>query len=119
VSGHVRGIVINLNAFGATIRLEDGEIASVPAYDVNIHRADYDRAMRARRVLAFERHDGRRVTVTLAPQIHDAGLEEQITGYLKMTEEWDVRDGVLAHERHFLKKKRRAALFESRHSNDR
>lgn len=116
MSDPVRGAVINVNAFGATIRLESGEIASAPAYDVSVHRAEYDRAMSARKLLTFERHEGRRMTVTLAPHIRDAGLEEQIVGYLKMTEEWDVRDGVPAHERHFLKKKRRAALFESRHS---
>jgi hypothetical protein len=119
VSVHVRGTVINLNAFGATVRLEDGTLASVPAHDLNLHRNHYDRALRAGSSLAFEKHDGRRLSLTLAPQIRDAGLEDQITGYLKATEEWDVRDGVPAHERHFLKKRRRAALFESRHSSSR
>lgn len=118
MSDRVRGSVININAYGAIVRLESGEIASVQPHDLRERRSDYDRAMRVRKPLEFERHNGRRLTVKLAPQISDAGLEEQIVGYLKMTEEWDVRDGVPAHERHFLRKKRRAALFESRHSTN-
>ena len=36
-------------------------------------------------------------------------------GYLKSTQEWEPADGVPAAERHFLRKKRRAAFFESKH----
>ena len=50
----------------------------------------------------------------LAPQIRDDELEEQIAAYLKSTEEWEQPDGIPAAERHFLRKKRRAALFEKR-----
>jgi hypothetical protein len=65
--------------------------------------------------LAFEvRRDGRRRAVSLAPQIRDDELEEQIVSYLKSTEEWEQPDGIPAAERHFLRKKRRAALFEKR-----
>ncbi len=53
-------------------------------------------------------------TVSLAPQIRDDELEEQIASYLKSTEEWEPADGLPAAERHFLRKKRRAALFETR-----
>ena len=66
--------------------------------------------------LAFEvRREGRRCAVSLAPQIRDETLEEQIATYLKSTEEWEPADGFPAAERHFLRKKRRAALFESKH----
>ena len=70
---------------------------------------------RAAKRLAFEvRRDGRRRAVSLAPQIRDDELEEQIASYLKSTEEWEQPDGIPAAERHFLRKKRRAALFEKR-----
>jgi len=41
-------------------------------------------------------------------------LDDRITTYLKSIESWDSPDGVPAHERHFLCKKKRAALFEAR-----
>jgi len=109
------GIVINLNTYGATVRLDDGDLASAPAADVESHRDQYQRSLARRKRLAFEvRRDGRRRAVSLAPQIRDDELEEQIAAYLKSTEEWEQPDGVPAAERHFLRKKRRAALFEKR-----
>ena len=69
-----------------------------------------------RKRLAFEvRRTGRRCAVSLAPQIRDDDLEEQIAAYLKSTEEWEPSEGPPAAERHFLRKKRRAALFEAKH----
>lgn len=115
-SRSVRGIVINLNSFGATVRLEGGELASAPAGDVEAHRMDYDRAWNARKPLTFERCEGRRPTVMLAPQIHDATLDEQIAAYLRSTENWESPEEIPAHQRHFLHKKKRAALFEERAS---
>ena len=112
----VGGIVINLNAYGATVRLDDGELATAPEFDVEAHRSDYQRSLTRHKRLTFElRRSGRRPTVLLAPQIHDEELEAQITSYLRSTEEWESPDGVPAHERHFLRKKRRAAFFESKH----
>lgn len=112
----VDGIVINLNAYGATVRLDGGDLATAPAFDVEAHRPAYQRSLVQRRPVSFEvRRTGRRPTVTLAPQIRDAQLDEQISAYLKSTEEWESPDGVPAAERHFLRKKRRAALFESKH----
>lgn len=114
----VDGVVINLNAYGATVRLEGGDLARATPDDVEAHRADYQRSLTARRELAFElRRDGRRPVVVLAPQIRDDDLDEQIASYLKCTQEWDAPDGVPQAERHFLRKKRRATLFESRHSS--
>lgn len=112
------GIVINLNAYGATVRLDDGDLASASASDVETHRDQYQRSLTGRKRLAFEvRRQGRRCAVSLAPQLRDDRLEEQISSYLKSTEEWEPADGLPAAERHFLRKKRRAALFESKHQS--
>jgi hypothetical protein len=114
----VGGIVINLNAYGATVRLESGELATAPEGDVEAHRPDYQRSLLRRKPLQFDlRRDGRRrPTVLLVPQLRDEEFEAQIASYLKSTEEWESPDGIPAAERHFLRKKRRAALFESKHS---
>ena len=110
------GIVINLNAYGATVRLDDGDLATASSGDVESHRDQYQRSLLHKKRLAFEvRRAGRRFAVSLAPQIHDETLEEQIASYLKSTEEWEPAEGLPSAERHFLRKKRRAALFESRH----
>jgi hypothetical protein len=115
VTERVRGVVININAFGATVRLDDGRLASVLAPEVNARHAEYERAFNARRNLKFESHrDGARTIVTLVPQIDEPELDEKIAGYLKSTGEWESPDGPPAHERHFLQKKKRAALFEDR-----
>lgn len=108
----VNGTVINVNVFGATVRLENGEIAHARSDDVQVHRVLYERSLTKRAPVAFVRHQGeRRATVTLVPQISDEHLEEQITSYLKSAEE---REGDFpAHERHFLRKKRRAAHWEA------
>lgn len=116
MNGTSGGIVINLNAYGATVRLDDGDLASASAHDVETHRDEYQRSLMRRKRLAFEvRREGRRCAVSLAPQIHDETLEEQIASYLRSAEEWEPADGVPAAERHFLRKKRRAAFFESKH----
>lgn len=110
------GIVINLNAYGATVRLDDGDLATASASDVEAHRDQYQISLTRHKRLAFEvRRNGRRATVSLAPQIRDDKLELQIASYLKSTEEWEPADGPPAAERHFLRKKRRAALFEAKH----
>jgi hypothetical protein len=115
VSDTSGGIVINLNSYGATVRLDDGDLASASSSDVETHRDQYQRSLASKKRLAFEvRRRGRRCAVSLAPQLRDDALEEQIASYLKSTEEWEPADGMAAAERHFLRKKRRAALFESR-----
>jgi len=113
-----RGLVINLNAYGATVRLEGGELANAPDTDVARHRAAYQGSLVRRKELDFEvRREGRRTVVLLAPQIRDRELDDRIAEYLKSTQEWDDPEGPPAHERHFLSKKRRAALFTSKHSD--
>ena len=113
-------MVINMNAYGATVRLEDGRLASVPLADVERNRAAYERALTGRKTLEFlVQGTGRHLLLQLAPQIRDPHFEEQIASYLKMTEEWEKPDAPPAHERHFLQKKKRAALFQSQHSDER
>ena len=113
------GVVINLHVFGAVVRLEDGRLASVSANDTARNRDSFERALARRKPLDFlVTGDSRHPIAVLAPQMHDADLEQQIAQYLKMTEEWEKPDAPPAHERHFLRKKRRAAVFESRHSAD-
>ena len=115
-----RGTVINLNAYGATVRLDDGRLASAPLADVEKNRASYERAITGRKALTFViQAAGRHSMLLLAPQIRDETFEQQIADYLKMTEEWERPDSPPAHERHFLRKKKRAALFKSRHSEER
>jgi len=109
-----------VHAFGATVRLETGDVAGVPAEDVNRNRHAYERAYLTRKSMRFVVvSDSRRMAAVLAPQLYDAEFEMQIADFLKQTGDWDGVDRAPAHERHFLRKKRRAAIFESKHSNDR
>lgn len=110
----VYGTVINVNAYGATVRLESGELASAPAGDVETHRAEYDNGLSSKNALAFVLHPGtRRPMVTIVPRIDEPELDAQIARYLESTAQWENdADGVPAHERHFLNKKKRAAHFE-------
>ena len=114
MNDRVYGFVINVNAYGATVRLETGELASAPSGDVDAHRVDYERGMSAREAIAFVLHPGsRRPMVTVVPRIDEPELDAQIAQYLESTAEWENdADGVPAHERHFLRKKKRAAHFE-------
>jgi hypothetical protein len=111
----VCGVVININTFGAIVRLDDGELAGVDQNDVDTHRREYENALNSRARLAFVRHgSGGRASVTLAPQISDERLEQQIASYLRSTEEsWESGE-LPAHERHFLRKKKRAAHWKPR-----
>lgn len=109
------GVVINLNVYGATVRLDGGELASASVEDVEAHRAVYARALERRTELTFEvRSGGRRATVVLAPQIIDEMLEDRIAAFQRSNEGWELDDAPPAHVRHFLQKKRRAKLFESK-----
>lgn len=114
------GQIINLNAYGGTVRLDDGRLAGIALEDLERNRAAYERAYHSRKVVRFSVVErGRHAVALLVPALEDDQLEEQIAAYLKATQEWEKPDVPPAHERHFLKKKRRAALFESRHSTER
>jgi hypothetical protein len=118
LSEPANGIVINLNAYGATVRLDSGDLATAPSSDVEAHRGKYQQSLLRRTELHFElRKAGRRPTVVLLPQINDEALDERIASFLQSTQEWDERDGVPSAHRHFLHKKRRAELFRSQHES--
>ncbi len=129
----VRGVVINVHDLGATVRLEDGTLASVAAADVRANRPRYLASRTERTSLAFavvERR-GRRAIVTFedvasqrpspvsaaepgASDAAEAAFEAQMTAYLKSTQTWAPPDRPEPAERHFIRKKRRAAFFEAR-----
>jgi hypothetical protein len=127
------GTVINVHRLGATVRLADGTLAAIPyaelcahpdAIDASLHRREpiaLEVEQRGRHVLAFlARPDrapapGTPVAPPVAPlSIHDSLFEEQMRRYLKETEEWAPPDRPHPAERHFIRKKRRAAYFEGR-----
>lgn len=120
MSETARGVVLNVHAFGAAVRLENGDLASAPPEDVERNRPAYVRAQFTKKPLEFivvpaPRHP----IAVLIPLARDDNFEAQITSYLKQTQEWENPEEPPAHERHFLRKKRRSALFESHHSDER
>jgi hypothetical protein len=100
-----------VSVYGATVRLESGELASAPLIDVDLHRAQYDRSLTGHKSLTFELREGRRPSVTLAPQITDETLDGQIAGFLRESEDRQPSGDVSPEQRHFLKKKQRASRF--------
>ena len=115
----VRGVVINVHALGATVRLEDGSIAAVPAAEASAHAEALTRSLQRREALAFAldatgRHPVARVAESASPAELDANFEDRLNAYLKSTEEWAPPDRPEPAERHFFRKKRRAAHFEAR-----
>jgi len=124
----VRGTVINIHHHGATVRLEDGTLAAVPAGDVAVHRAIYEASLEERTRLEFvlDRR-GRHAVVFLErarppeavplsaePELVSPAFETQMNAYLKATEAWAPPDRLAPAERHFIRKKRREAIFEAR-----
>ncbi len=85
----VRGRVLNVNPYGATVRLQNGDLASAPFVDVQRHRLEYERSMTGNKDVDFELRstDGKRSNVILAPQIRDDEFEEKMTGFLRESEE--------------------------------
>jgi hypothetical protein len=120
----MRGIVINIHLSGALVRLEDGSLATVTSAELAAHRPAYTGSHARRTPLDFVVNDsGRHRVVTLeaaapavpaAPLLVDHGFEERIGAYLKETEAWAPPDRPAPAERHFIRKKRRAAFFEAR-----
>jgi hypothetical protein len=125
----MRGTVISLHGLGATVRLEDGALAAVPVGEVRAHEAAYAASFRRREpvTLEVEVRGGRHCVAFLAgrererpgqlagiPSVHDTAFEEQMRRYLKETEEWAPPDRPAPADRHFIRKKRRAAQFEAR-----
>ena len=120
------GTVINLHHHGATVRLADGSLATVQAPELASRRPTYVASYEKREALEFfvERHGRHAVAVArgasqppaaAAPVLVDAAFERRLGEYLKSTEEWAPPDRPHPAERHFIRKKRRAAMFEARH----
>jgi hypothetical protein len=118
-----RGVVICIHQLGATVRLEDGSLAAVPADATAAHRPRLTDSLRQREPLWLEVERSGRHAVALPsparpaaddPLSLDPVFEDRISAYLKSTEEWAPPDRPPPAERHFIRKKRRAAFFEAR-----
>jgi hypothetical protein len=120
--------VINIHFHGALVRLEDGSLAAVGAAELAANRAVYLASLQGRTPLdlAVDRA-GRHAVASLTPALPeippdpaaetlgvDPAFEARIGAYLKETEAWAPPDRPAPAERHFIRKKRRAALFEAR-----
>lgn len=122
------GQVINLHAFGATVRLEDGSLAAVPRHEVDSHRGRFELSLARKTRLPLDVHSLARgkvavlaadaFDVTLAAEaadpvsLTDEAFEERLAAYLRATEEWAPPDKPQPFERHLLRKKRRSAQFK-------
>ncbi len=122
------GQVINVHAFGATVRLEDGTLASVPRHEVESHRQRFEVSLARRTRLPLDVRSGARGKVAvLAPgaieqlpaadaadpvSLTDEAFEERLAAYLRATEDWAPPDKPQPFERHLLRKKRRSAQFK-------
>jgi len=124
------GSVINVHAMGATVRLEDGRLASVPRADLDAHRTSYLRSLTShKRLPLLVREEGRGRSAVLATgsleepaavvptaepvKLVDDAFEERLADYLRATEEWAPPDQPQPFERHLTRKSRRAAQFPS------
>jgi hypothetical protein len=118
--------VISIHRLGAAVRLEDGSLATVTAAELAANRTAFVASLEQRGALEFAltKH-GRHLSAALvpkaepvraaeAPPLVDRAFEERLTAYLKETEEWAPPDRLPPAERHFIRKKRRASLFEAR-----
>jgi len=133
-----RAATISVHALGATVRLADGALAAVDALDVERHRPAYVASQRDRTDIEVVVDRGaRRPTARIAggdapgalahepepeprrePGVGtDPAFEAQIAAYLKSTEAWAPHDRPEPAQRHFIRKRHRAASIEAR-SND-
>ncbi len=130
-----RAVTINVHALGATVRLADGALAAVDALDVERHRPAYLASQHDRTEIdVVVDRGGRRPVARMAgfdapatpiaeranaPQpgasaLTDPAFEAQIAAYLKSTEAWAPHDRPEPAERHFIRKRHRAASIEAR-----
>ncbi len=133
IAERLNGTVINVHALGAIVRLDDGELVAAPFADVLAHRSAYLASLERRRPVRFERTSeqdaARRPTLRLVPDdepsdraaseptaapivLHDDAFESRMSEYLRSTQEWAPADEAEPADRHFLRKKRRAAQFK-------
>jgi hypothetical protein len=111
--------VINVHQLGATVRLEDGSLAAIPATELSANRSTIVKSFQLREPLAlWVEKNGRHAVAYLEsralPRLVDSTFEERMNAYLKSIEEWAPPDRPAPADRHFIRKKRRAAVFEAR-----
>jgi hypothetical protein len=130
-----RAVVINIHYHGATVRLEDGSLASIAAEEFVAHRPVYVAAYEKKTVLDLfvdraGRHASARfdhgparpgpgatagpISTRTVPVLTNPLFEERMDEYLRATQEWAPPDKPDPAQRHFIRKKRRAAFFEAR-----
>jgi hypothetical protein len=122
-----RGIVISIHALGATVRLNGGELASVPAAEAAKHRQLLVRSLQRREALAFSiERQGKHLIATFGiegvpaaapaagPSLPDDNFETMINSYLRSVQDHEPANRPTPGERHFIRKKRRATFFEGR-----
>ena len=134
----MRGTIISTHEYGATARLDDGTLAAVGATEFALHRPTYEASRNGRKpielyVERFGRHASA-VLVTGAaiapddvlaeppseeareelPTHTDIAFEIRLGAYLRETEAWAPADRPPPAERHFIRKKHRADVFEAR-----
>ncbi len=134
----IRGTIISVHEYGATARLEDGSLAAISAPEFAAHRATYVASRDARKpielsVVRYGRHasaalvsgaaiepddvlaqapsDEEREALPTHPNI---AFEMRLGAYLRETEAWAPPDRPAPAERHFIRKKHRADVFEAR-----
>jgi len=125
----VRGTVINIHYHGATVRLEDGTLAAVSGAELAENRPAYVASLQRRTPLTLALDGrGRHPLVALPRTFHveatepalplsDQAFEARMDEYLKSTHEWAPPDRPPPAERHFIRKKRRARIFEARNTS--
>jgi len=122
------GQVINVHAYGATVRLDDATLASVPRGELESHRRRIEQALVTHSRLPFDvRSQGRGKIAVLAVSdlepvdaapnpasisLTDDVFEARLAAYLRETEEWAPPDKPQPFERHLIRKRRRTAQFE-------
>lgn len=121
------GQVINVHAHGATVRLDDATLATVPRGELESHRRRFEQALSTRSPLPFDvRSHGRGKIAVLAASdldpvvaspkatisLTDDVFEERLAAYLRQTEEWAPPDKPQPFERHLIRKRRRTEQFE-------
>jgi hypothetical protein len=132
-----RGTIINVHEYGATARLEDGSLAAIPAAEFAANRPTYVSSRDKRKPLELRVvRIGRHATASLAnverdpdaiiaeppspEQLDelstrtDIAFEMRLGAYLRETEAWAPSDRPAPAERHFIRKKHRADVFEAR-----
>jgi hypothetical protein len=134
----MRGTIISVHEFGATARLDDGSLAAIPAAEFAAHRAVYTASRNGRKPLElYVVRIGRHASAALVagampttdellaqapgheerdelPTHTDIAFEMKLGAYLRETEAWAPPDRPDPAQRHFIRKKHRAGVFEAR-----